>query len=235
MQRLDKIVALNCNISRKDAHKLIKDGAVRVNGILQTDVSASTDENASVTVNGRDISVRKNIYIMMNKPQGVICATEDRSIPTVIDILPDELRRRNLFPAGRLDRDTTGLLIITDDGDFAHRLMSPAHHVWKTYIAGLDHPMGEEHRLMLEEGAHLDDGTDCLPAKVHPFDENGPKAEIKIREGRYHQVKRMVAAGGNKCVSLRRVSIGALKLDSSLPEGECREMAREEAFSAFEE
>lgn len=172
---------------------------------------------------------------MLNKPQGVISATTDPAKKTVIDIIPPELKRRSLFPAGRLDRDTVGLLIITDDGAFAHRIMSPAHHVFKTYEATLSFPIDENDIAKLESGITLGDGTECLPAKVKAFTttEGLPAAEIKIREGKYHQVKRMFHALGNNVEHLRRIQIGSLKLDTSLAEGECREMTDEELELVF--
>ncbi len=235
LKRLDKLIALNCNVSRKDARKLIKDAAVTVNSrvVLRAEelVDADVDD---IDVKGYNFTAKEHIYIMLNKPQGVISATADPKKKTVIDIIPDELKRRSLFPAGRLDRDTTGLLIITDDGAFAHRIMSPAHHVYKTYQAALSYSIDENDIKKLEDGITLGDGTECLPAKVKPFVFNGlPGAEIKIREGKYHQVKRMFHALGNNVEQLRRVQIGSLKLDTSLAEGECRELTAEELELVF--
>lgn len=236
-QRLDKLVSLNCSVSRRDARKLIKDGAVSVNGAvaLRAELAIDTDIDR-IEVDGYDFKIREHLYVMLNKPEGVISASNDTKKQTVVDLLPDSLRRRSLFPAGRLDRDTTGLLIITDDGDFAHRLLSPSHHVYKTYIATLDNPLSEADVARLESGIELSDGTVCLPAKVKTFENDGePCAEIRIREGKYHQVKRMTAACGSKVVKLRRVSIGALKLDESLAEGECRELTDEELQLIFKD
>lgn len=237
MHRLDKLIALHCNVSRRDARRLIKDGAVCVNGALADHAQALIDtDNDTVAVKGHEFELKEHIYIMLNKPAGVISATNDPQKQTVIDILPDSIRRRSLFPAGRLDRDTTGLLIITDDGDFAHRLMSPAHHVWKTYVAGLESPLTPEDIARLEGGIALDDGTECLPARVEAICENSlPAARIRIREGKYHQVKRMFAACGNKVVSLRREQIGALRLDENLASGECLELDARRAALIFEE
>ena len=236
LKRLDKLIALNCNVSRKDARKLIKDAAVTVNSrvVLRAEelVDADVDD---IDVKGYNFTAKEHIYIMLNKPQGVISATADPKKKTVIDIIPEGLKRRSLFPAGRLDRDTTGLLIITDDGAFAHRIMSPAHHVYKTYQAVLSFPIDENDIRKLESGITLGDGTECLPAKVKSFttDEGLPAAEIKIREGKYHQVKRMFHALGNNVEQLRRIQIGSLKLDTSLVEGECRELTDEELELVF--
>ncbi len=238
LKRLDKLIALNCNVSRKDARKLIKDAAVSVNSRICLRAEELVDPDVDdIDVKGYNFTAKEHIYIMLNKPQGVISATTDPAKKTVIDIIPPELKRRSLFPAGRLDRDTTGLLIITDDGAFAHKIMSPAHHVFKTYQATLSFPIDENDVRKLEEGITLGDGTECLPAKVKAFTTSDglPAAEIKIREGKYHQVKRMFHALGNNVEQLRRIQIGSLKLDTSLTEGECREMTEEELELVFKD
>ena len=237
MKRLDKLIALNCNLSRKEARQLIKDGAVSVNGktVLRAEelIDTETDE---INVKGFTFTNKDHIYIMLNKPEGVITATRDENKKTVLDLVPEELRRRSLFPCGRLDRDTTGLLIITDDGALSHKIMSPSHHVRKTYIAHLSYPLYDEDKARLEAGITLADGTECQPAKVKAFTkDNIPCAEITIGEGKYHQVKRMFAAVGNHVESLRRIKIGSLALDEALSEGECREMTAEEINMIFEE
>ncbi len=236
MKRIDKLIALNCNLSRKEARQLIKNGDVSVNGktVLRAEELVDT-EHDEVNVKGYSFTLRDHIYIMMNKPEGVISATTDSAKKTVIDLVPPELRRRSLFPCGRLDRDTTGLLIITDDGAYAHKLMSPAHHVSKTYVATLAREPGSAEIELLERGIVLEDGTECLPAKVNAFTEDGVfLAEITISEGKYHQVKRMFAATGNHVEKLRRISAGALCLDESLAPGECREMTEKEKELVFE-
>ncbi len=238
LKRIDKLIALNCNVSRKDARKLIKDAAVTVNSRVCLRAEELVDPDVDdITVKGFNFTAKDHVYIMLNKPQGVISATTDPKKKTVIDIIPAELKRKSLFPAGRLDRDTTGLLIITDDGAFAHRIMSPAHHVYKTYQAVLSFPIDENDIKKLESGITLGDGTECLPAKVRAFvTEDGlPAAEIKIREGKYHQVKRMFHALGNNVEQLRRIQIGSLKLDFSLAEGESRELTDEELELVFKD
>ncbi len=232
LSRLDKLIALNCNVSRKDARQLIKDGKVILNGSpalrAQELVDTQSDE---LSVDGYDFSLKEHIYIMMNKPAGVISATKDDNKRTVTDIIPPNLMRKSLFPVGRLDRDTTGLLIITDDGEYAHKLMSPNHEINKTYVAGLSDGLTEEAIAKIEGGIVLADGTRCLEAKVAKLGEK--TAEITISEGKYHQVKRMFAAAGNHVETLRRISIGRLHLDESLKEGECREMTDEEVALAL--
>lgn len=238
LKRIDKLIALNCNVSRKDARKLIKDAAVTVNSRVCLRAEELVDPDVDdISVKGFNFTVKEHVYIMLNKPQGVISATTDPKKKTVIDIIPDELKRKSLFPAGRLDRDTTGLLIITDDGAFAHRIMSPAHHVYKTYRAVLSFPIDENDIKKLESGITLGDGTECLPAKVRALvtQDGLPAAEIKIREGKYHQVKRMFHALGNNVEQLRRIQIGSLRLDFSLAEGESRELSAEELELVFKD
>ena len=238
LKRLDKLIALNCNVSRKEARQLIKDAKVTVNDrlVLRAEELIDSDTD-NVNVKGYSFTLKDHIYIMLNKPEGVISATEDPHKKTVIDLIPEGLARRSLFPCGRLDRDTTGLLIITDDGALAHKIMSPAHHVYKTYIARLEFPLYDEDISKLESGITLGDGTTCLPAKVKAFTDNEGMnfAEIKIREGKYHQVKRMFAAVGNNVVHLHREQIGRLKLDENLPKGECRELNEEELKLIFQD
>ncbi|MBQ7956560.1 MAG: 16S rRNA pseudouridine(516) synthase [Clostridia bacterium] len=229
IQRIDKIISSQMNVSRNDARSMIKSGSVAVDGKSVTDSSAKVDaENSEITVNGKPLFFKEHIYIMMNKPQGVVSATTDNKIKTVIDIVPEALKRKNLFPAGRLDRDTVGFMLITDDGDFAHRILSPLKHVPKTYIANLRDRLSEEARQTLENGAVLSDGTQCMDALVRVIDEEGKVAEITIREGKYHQIKRMFASVGNEVTFLKRISIGNLHLDESLEEGECREITENE-------
>lgn len=237
LKRLDKLIALHCNVSRKEARQLIKDAAVTVNGRLTLRAEELIDTEADdVTVKGHAFTMKEHLYLMLNKPQGVISATADPAKPTVLDLLPDDLRRRSLFPAGRLDRDSTGLLIITDDGAYAHRIMSPAHHVYKTYEVTLSTPLEDAGVAALEAGIRLADGTDCLPAKVKAFTRDGlPCAEIRIREGKYHQVKRMVAAVGSHVEQLHRTQIGRLRLDPALPLGACRELTAAEIAAVLED
>ena len=236
MDRLDKTVAKQMNLSRSGARQLIRSGAVEINGkkVFAADeqLDINTDE---LKISGKIVTVRRYLYIMLNKPSGVLSAAKDPDCPTVIDLLPPELKRRGLFPAGRLDKDTTGLLIITDDGDFAHRLISPSHHVYKTYEATLESEISEEQLDILRRGAVLGDGTECLPARLKKISENPPTVRVQIREGKYHQVKRMFASAKNSVVALRRTAIGALKLDSSLEAGEARLLTDDERGMIFSE
>ena len=229
MERLDKIIASQGKYSRSEVRKLVKDGAVTVNGAVakKSDIKVSgTDE---ISVFGTPLCYKKYIYIMLNKPQGVISATEDRTQKTVLDLVPSELFRPGLFPAGRLDGDTTGFVLLTDDGDFAHRILSPKNHIMKTYHATLRDRLTEADIDRFKAGLTLGDGTTCLEAHVRVISEGETTvAEIKICEGKYHQVKRMFASIGNKVLMLRRVKMGELSLDEALAEGECRELSADE-------
>lgn len=230
MERLDKILASQGTLSRREVKDLIKKGLVGVNGIVVKDSSLKIDENVdTVTVNGDIVTLKKHIYIMMNKPQGIISASDSKDDETVVDLVPDALYRKGLFPAGRLDKDTTGFVLITDDGDFAHQILSPKNHIFKTYIAGLEHDLSESDINLLENGITLGDGTVLKEAKVEIIKTgDNPLVKIMICEGKYHQVKRMFAAAGNKVVSLHRSKMGNLELDSTLKPGECREISIEE-------
>lgn len=229
MERIDKIIASQGKYSRSEVKKLVKDGRVTLDGkvIKSSDVKADPDIN-DIAVDGKSIGYKKHLYIMLNKPQGIVSATEDTDHKTVIDLVPKELKRDGLFPAGRLDADTVGFVLITDDGDFAHRILSPKNHIMKTYHATLQRPVTQEDIEAFKNGIELKDGTLCLEAQVSPLDSDKPMAEIKICEGKYHQVKRMFAALGNKVVFLKRVKMGKLPLDESLEEGQCREITAEE-------
>lgn len=230
LQRLDKLISSQGTYTRKEAQQLIKDGVVKVDGITVRDRGFHIDPDVSrVMLNGKDFSVEKFVYLMLNKPKGVVSATNDRSQKTVVDLVPDELKKRNLFPAGRLDMTTTGFVLITDDGDFAHKILSPKNHIEKTYEARLAEPVSEEQLKMVAEGIVLGDGTECLPAKLRRLEDGeNPLVEIKICEGKYHQIKRMFAAAGNGVIELKRTKMGKLSLDEKLSEGECKKLSAEE-------
>lgn len=227
MERLDKVLSSFYSLSRADTKKLMKKQCVKVNGVVTKSLDIKVDpDKDDITVDGQKIVFKKYIYIMMNKPEGVISASDDKSAKTVVDLVPDELYRDGLFPAGRLDKDTTGFVLLTDDGDFAHRILSPKNHIEKTYHAVLERQLSEKDIEHFLSGVELKDGTLCLEAKVRMLE--GTTAEVIIHEGKYHQVKRMFAALGNKVIALRRVKMGNLPLDENLPEGDCREITSEE-------
>lgn len=224
LQRLDKLIASQGRFSRREVQELIKNGAVKVNGITVRDRGAkSDDEKDIICVNGEQLDFQRFVYIMLNKPKGVVSATNDKNEKTVIDLVPKKFKGRNLFPAGRLDITTTGFVLVTDDGDFAHRILSPKNHIEKTYEARLAESVTEGQLEAVRNGIGLKDGTKCLPAKVTVLaDGEKPVVEIKICEGKYHQIKRMFAAAGNGVIELKRTQMGKLTLDPSLKEGECR-------------
>ena len=230
MERLDKILASQGTLSRRDVKEIIKKGRVTLNGIVVRDSAVKVDLNVdTVVIDNEKITLKKHIYIMMNKPQGVISASDSESDETVVDLVPDELFRKGLFPAGRLDKDTTGFVLITDDGDFAHKILSPKNHIFKTYLARLQHELTVSDIETLEKGITLADGTILKEAKVEIVENSEtPLIKIMICEGKYHQVKRMFAATGNKVIELHRSKMGELELDSNLKPGECREITPEE-------
>ena len=230
--RLDKFISSQLNISRKDARAAILRGRAAVDGTTVRAADFKIDENAdSVTFDGQALSYKKHIYIIMNKPRGVLSASDDKRQPTVIDIIPEKLRRNGLFPVGRLDKDTTGLLIITDDGDFAHRVLSPKKEIFKTYIAVLDGEITSDMPEKFLNGIVLADGTKCRRAFLRRVDKN--TAEIKICEGKFHQIKRMFGTVGLGVNALERTAVGNFYLPEDLPQGACSETDSEALESIF--
>ena len=236
MERLDKILSSQGVGSRKEAGILIRRGLVHVNGILATRPETKTDpERDQITIEGKPLRFQRHVYLMMNKPAGVVSASRDSREKTVVDLVPPVLSRRDLFPAGRLDRDTTGLLILTDDGELAHRMLSPKKHVYKLYEASVDGPVGAEEIEKFAAGVALEDGTVCLPAGLTVVKQGTAwETLVEIREGKFHQVKKMFLAVGRRVLRLKRVRIGGLELDKTLKEGECRELTKEELALIFQ-
>lgn len=212
-------------MSRKDVKTAVSHGKVTVNGAVVKLSDHKVSESDEIFLGGNKISKNKHIYIVLNKPQGYVSATEDESQHTVLELVPPELFRKGLFPAGRLDKDTTGLMIITDDGDFAHRILSPKKHIRKSYAVTLDIPVTAEMKEAFEKGVALSDGV-CKPAGL-AF---GGKYDctVTLFEGRYHQIKRMFGCFGAKVTALKRISIGGFSLPENLPEGQCRELDESE-------
>ncbi len=233
-ERLDKFLASQNFGSRKEVAQMIRRGLVRVNGVPAGNEARKLDpETDCVTVNGEEVLYRKYLYLMMNKPKGVLSATEDRRCQTVLDLLPPVFHRRGLFPAGRLDKDTTGLLILTDDGDFAHRMLAPKSHVYKLYEAVTRRSVTEEDIAAFKAGVSQG-GQDFAPARLWTERrEDGERALVEIREGKFHQVKRMFQAVGNEVLALKRLKIGGLWLDDTLPAGAVRLLTEEETASVF--
>lgn len=231
MTRLDKLLVQSGLYSRSDARALIRSGSVAVNGVTVDKPETKADESAVITVLGAQVNCAEYRYFMLDKPAGVLSATEDPGQPTVLDLLPRELRALGLSPVGRLDKDTTGLMLLTNDGDYAHRVISPKHGVVKTYIASTALPVTAEDVEAFRKGLTLADGTRCLPALLEPLEGNTCKVEVS--EGKYHQVKRMLASRGKNVETLRRVKIGQLELDESLGAGGFKELRQFEASKVF--
>ena len=227
MERLDKTLSKQLNIARSEAKALIKKGSVTVNGALAVSGDMKCADSDVISVDGKKITVNKYVYIMLNKPKGYISATEDKNEKTVLELVPKDMQRKGLFPAGRLDRDTTGFVLITDDGDFAHSILSPKKHVDKTYIATLDKPFTEEVKCDFESGMELG-GKKLQKAELDAVDGDFKTARVVLREGMYHQVKRMFKKHGITVVELKRTKIGSLELDKTLAEGESRYIAETE-------
>lgn len=228
IQRLDKFLSNQLGITRSEAKELIKKRVVTVNGTVGKLFDMKIDpEKDIVCSEEKEITYRKHIYIMMNKPQGVVCSTKDGESKTVLELLPDNIRRDGLFPAGRLDKDTEGFVFITDDGQLAHDILSPRHHIEKTYFAKLERAADENDITAFEKGLEIDSGDVCMPAKLELL-QDPCEVLITIKEGMYHQIKRMAEARGNKVLYLKRVSIGGVKLDEKLALGEWREMLHKE-------
>ena len=226
MERLDKILANTGRWSRKEAAELIKAGRVTVDGLPALCREDKYPETAQFRVNGEAVSGERLVYLMLNKPAGLVSATDDPREKTVLSLLPEHLRRVGLFPAGRLDKDTVGLLLLTNDGELAHALLSPARHVDKTYLVRVDGVLDEADEDAFREGMELRDGLRCLPAELERC---GPgEALVTLREGKYHQVKRMCAARGKPVTFLKRQSFGPLTLDEGLAPGQWRPLTEEE-------
>lgn len=229
-ERLDKLIASQGLLSRSDVKTMVKRGEVSVNGVVIKDSSVKVSYEDDIKIKGESLSQTEFTYIMLNKPQGVVSASEDKRDKTVVDILPDELKRKNLFPAGRLDKDTTGFSLITDDGEFAHRILSPARHVDKTYIATVSDKIDFENaKKAFADGVVLGDGTVLLSAQLELIDDSENQVfKVVIKEGKYHQIKRMFASLGTTVIALKRIAIGGLALDPGLVEGEARLITEKE-------
>lgn len=231
MERLDKVLSNLGYGSRKEIKQAIRKGLIEVNGELVKDNGMQVDpENDRIIVNGEEIFYRKYIYLMMNKPDGVVSATFDNRDETVVDLLEVEHQVFNPFPVGRLDKDTVGLLLLTNDGELNHRLISPKWKVDKIYYAKIDKKVTEADVKKFKNGITLDDGYLCKEAKLEILEatDEGSEVMITIQEGKYHQVKRMFEAVGKNVIYLKRVEFGTLKLDEDLEEGEYRELTEEE-------
>ena len=229
--RLDKFLADMGAGTRSELKKDIRKGSVSVNGMIVKDPGYSVDPASSVLYKGNLVEYDEFVYYMLNKPAGIISASDDSLETTVVDLIT-ERTRRDLFPAGRLDRDTEGLLLITNDGALAHRLLSPKHHVDKVYYVRVSGILSDDDVAAFRDGIVLPDGLECMPADLRILsvsdDDDSSEAEITIREGKFHQVKRMFSAAGCEVTYLKRLSMGPLSLDPSLAPGEYRRLNEDE-------
>ena len=232
MERLDKLLAGTGKWSRREVKALVRQGLVRVDGRLAASAEDKLDPAAAIiTVAGETISLCRFTYVMLHKPAGVLTATEDRKQPTVLDLLPPELRRIGLAPVGRLDKDTEGLLLLTNDGELTHRLLSPKYHVDKRYLARVDGELSAADTEAFARGMTLGDGLECLPAGLEVLPDR--VCIVTLREGKFHQVKRMLAARGAPVLYLKRLSMGPLVLEDSLAAGAYRLLRAEEISALY--
>lgn len=234
LERLDKLLTASGHFSRSEAKTAIARGRVTVNGVPVTKAEAKVSREAEILADGKRIDTEEFVYYMLHKPAGYISATEDERLPAVTRLLPKELQKRGLFPVGRLDADVTGLLILTDDGGYAHRVTAPKKAVPKRYEAWLDAPVGAEAAAAMAAGITLRDGTAYRPARLERDEKDPCHAYVTVTEGKFHEVKNLFAVCGSHVLRLRRLSVGGLVLDAALPEGQWRKLSRAEAERALE-
>ncbi|WP_295079311.1 pseudouridine synthase [Ruminococcus sp.] len=229
--RLDKFISERTEYSRSRIKELAAKGKITVDGMTVKRPDDKIDpDTAVVAVCGQEIKSQRYSYILLNKPQGYVCSTDDKDGETVLKLIPPEMRKKGLFPAGRLDKDSIGALVLTDDGELAHRMLSPKHHIPKTYIVQLGRKFENNYINKFSEGLTLSDGETCLPAKVRPSENSDKLAFVELCEGKYHQVKRMFAAVGNHVELLMRISVGSLVLPEKLGIGESMEILPNDMF-----
>ena len=226
MERLDKVIVSQTEYSRKDVKKLVQSKRILVNGevIKSSDIKIDKEKDV-ILIDGKNIDIQEHVYLVLNKPEGYISATEDRAQKTVLDLIDEKYLCRDMFPAGRLDKDTTGMMIITDDGVFAHNILSPKKHIKKIYEVTIDIPVTDDMKKGFEEGIKLIDGV-CKSSLLEKIGEY--EARVTLTEGRYHQIKRMFGMYGAKVVKLHRICMGSLYLPEDLVKGESRELTKEE-------
>ena len=231
-ERLDKLIASTGRWSRREVKTLVREGRVLVDGRIAGSAEEKYDaESCCIAVNGEELVLRRYTYVMLHKPAGVLSATEDGRGRTVLDLLTPELRKIGVFPVGRLDKDTEGLLLLTDDGELAHALLSPKKHVDKVYYARVSGRLTPEDCAAFEAGMTLGDGLECLPAGLEVLPDR--VCIVTLREGKFHQVKRMLAARGAPVLYLKRLSMGPLTLDDSLAAGAYRLLRAEEISALY--
>ena len=235
-ERIDKVLANLGHGSRKEIKKLCKDGEVKIDGVVMKDSSEKFDPvNSVINVRGEDVTYRENVYLMMNKPQGVVSATNDNLHETVIDLIDDEFKAFDPFPVGRLDRDTEGLMLISNDGKLSHKVLSPKKKVNKTYYAEVEGIVTDADIKAFKQGVYIDDDYKTRPAELEIIESGDiSKIELTIVEGKFHQVKRMFLAVDKEVVYLKRIRMGTLLLDHSLELGEYRELTEQELSELME-
>ncbi len=233
--RLDKFISERTEYSRSQIKQLAAAGKILLNGQITRKTDVKTDpESDTVEVCGEVVRSEKYRYILLNKPAGYVSSTEEKDGPSVLGLVPPGMRTKGLFPAGRLDKDSLGALLITDDGELAHRILSPRSHIPKIYIVKLDRPFENNYINKFESGIVLADGEACLPALVRPVENSEKLAFIQLHEGKYHQVKRMFASVENHVEQLMRVSLGGLVLPEKLAFGECMGLLHKDVENLFE-
>ena len=226
MERIDKIIASQGTYSRSEVKKLIQQKKIKINGETITSPNIKIDaDTAEITINNEPLKIKEHIYLMLNKPEGYVSATKDNKDKTVLDLIPEEYKNREIFPAGRLDKNTTGLMILTDDGQMAHNILAPKKHISKKYEVTIDIPVTEEMKKGFKEGIELIDGK-CKTSEMTITGEH--TAEVILTEGRYHQIKRMFGCYGAKVTKLHRTQMGKLELPTNLAPGKARELTPEE-------
>lgn len=232
--RLDKFISERTEYSRREIKELAKKSEIKLNGALakSTDIKIDPD-NDLVEVCGKAVSAQRFRYIFLNKPQGYVCSTDEKDGRTVMELIPPEMRTKGMFPAGRLDKDSMGALLITDDGDLAHRILAPGRHVAKIYIVKLARPFQSNYIDLFKNGIVLKSGETCLPAKVKSLENSDKLAFVELFEGKYHQIKRMFSAVGNHVDVLMRISVGGLVLPEKLAIGECMELLHKDVENLF--
>ena len=226
--RLDKYLAETAQCTRSEAKTLLQKGRVTVNGAVCKKGDAQLKAGDAVAVDGKTLQYQKFVYLMLNKPAGVVSASTDKQDTTVVDLVGGAYPRRELFPAGRLDKTSTGFVLLTDDGGFAHDILAPKRHVSKTYTVVLDTPLTAEMQAGFAQGVTLADGTELSPAEVEALTEDGLTVRVTLKQGVYHQIKRMFGVYDAGVNTLHRLSIGGVALDETLAPGEYRELTEEE-------
>lgn len=234
VMRLDKLISNAGLATRSQCKKAVREGRVTVNGVAASDASQRCDSSDDIRLDGVRAVWQEFCYLMMNKPKGYLSVTEDERRETVLDLLSPSYKRLMLFPAGRLDMNSEGLLLLTNDGEFCHKVISPKSNITKEYLIRVARPFPENAEKMFEDGVVLEDGSVCRPA-VLTASQDRLTAVVRISEGKYHQVKRMALAAGTRVHELKRLRIGGLKLDEKLAPGGYRELSSEEVVAIFTE